>query len=115
MSSKGAVTAAVPASAALEPSQREQDRKVRGAGELCQAQGLAFIPIVAESLGGWHSEAVVQIKKIGSALARHTGQEEGEVISHLVSRCSLLLQRGSAALLLNRIPGHPAAADDGML
>ena len=91
------------------------DRKVRGAGELCQAQGLAFIPIVAESLGGWHSEAVVQIKKIGSALARHTGQEEGEVISHLVSRCSLLLQRGSAALLLNRIPGHPAAADDGML
>ena len=88
---------------------------MRGAGELCQAQGLAFIPIVAESLGGWHSEAVVQIKKIGSALARHTGQEEGEVISHLVSRCSLLLQRGSAALLLNRIPGHPAAADDGML
>ena len=47
--------------------------------------------------------AVVQIKKIGSALARHTVQEEGKVISHLVSRCSLLLQRGSAALLLNRI------------
>lgn len=90
------------------------DRKVRGAGELCQAQGIAFIPIVAESLGGWHSVAVVQLKKIGSALARHTGQEESEVVSHLISRCSLLLQRGSAALLLNRIPSHPAAAADGI-
>ena len=90
------------------------DRKVRGAGEQCQAQGLAFIPIVAESLGGWHSVAVVQIKKIGSALARHTGQEEATVVSHLITRCSILLQRGSAALLLNRVPDHPAAVLDGV-
>ena len=90
------------------------DRKVRGAGELCQAEGLAFIPIVAESLGGWHSVAVVQIKKIGSALARHTGQEEAAVVSHLITRCSILLQRGTAALLLNRVPDHPDAALDGV-
>ena len=30
------------------------DRKVAGAGEQCRQQGIAFIPIVAESLGGWH-------------------------------------------------------------
>ena len=62
-----------------------------------------------ESLGGWHSVAVVQIKKIGSALARHTGQEEAAVVS-----CSILLQRGTVALLLNRVPDHPDAALDGV-
>ena len=29
--------------------------KVRGSEEECRAQGIAFLPIVAESLGGWHS------------------------------------------------------------
>ena len=53
--------------------------------------------------------AVVQIKKIGSALARHTGQEEAAVVS-----CSILLQRGTVALLLNRVPDHPDAALDGV-
>ena len=29
------------------------NRKVRGAEEACQAQGLAFLPLVVESFGGW--------------------------------------------------------------
>ena len=90
------------------------DSKLRGAAELCKAEGLAFIPIVAESLGGFHSVAVQHLKKIASALARHTAQEESEAIHHLLSRCSLLLQRGTAALLLNRVPSHPTAADSGI-
>ena len=89
-------------------------RKVAGAGEQCRQQGIAFIPIVAESLGGWHPIAVEQIKKLGSALARHTGQEEGEAISHLVTRCSILLQRGLTAFLLNRVPGYPAPEINGV-
>ena len=89
------------------------DRKVTGAGEQCRQQGIAFIPVVAESLGGWHPVAVEQIRKLGSALARHTGQEEGEAISHLVTRCSILLQRGLTAFVLNRVPGHPAPQING--
>ena len=84
-----------------------------GAHEHCRQQGIAFIPVAAESLGGWHRIAVEQIKKLGSALARHTGQEEGEAISHLVTRCSILLQRGLTAFLLNRVPGHPAPEVNG--
>ena len=83
--------------------------------ELCREQGIAFIPIVAESLGGWHQVALEQFQKLGSALARHTGQEEGEKIDHLVKRVSVLLQKGLSAMLLNRIPGHPAAEVDGLL
>jgi len=67
-----------------------------------------------ESLGGFHSVAVEQLKKIASALARHTAQDESEAIHHLLSRCSLLLQRGTAALLLNRVPSHPTAAESGI-
>ena len=40
-----------------------------------------------------------EVKKLGAALARHTGQEEGEAISHLWGRLGVLLQRGNAAIL----------------
>ena len=88
-------------------------KKMRGASEQCKEQGLAFIPIVAESFGGWHQVAQEQIKKLSACLARHTGQDEGEATSHLFSRCALLLQRGLAALLLNRIPTHASPEIDG--
>ena len=39
--------------------------------------------IVAETFGGWHPSAQREVKKLGSALARHTGQDEAEAVSHL--------------------------------
>ena len=87
--------------------------KMRGTAELCDQQGIAFIPIVAESMGGWHKVALEQLRKLGSALARHTGQEEGETIGHLLTRASILLQKGLSSLLLNQIPGHPPTAIAG--
>ena len=89
------------------------DRKVTGAGKQCRQQGIAFIPVVAESLGGWHTVAVEQIRKLGSTLARQIRQEETEAISHLVTRCSILLQRGLTAFILNRVPSHPAPHING--
>ena len=68
-----------------------------------------------KSMGGWHKVALEQLRKLGSALARHTGQEEGETISHLHTRASVLLQKGLSALLLNRIPSHPAPDVGGVL
>ena len=57
------------------------DRKLRGAEEDCRQQEIAFLPLVVESLGGWHTCAEREVKKLGSALARHTaGQQEGEAI-----------------------------------
>ena len=79
----------------------------RVTADLCDQQGITLIPMAAESLGGWHKVALEQLRKLVSALARHTGQEEGETISHLLTRASVLLQKGLSSLLLNRIPGHP--------
>ena len=72
------------------------------------------MPLAAETFGGWHSVADREVRKLGSALARRTGQEEGEAISHLWGRLGVLLQRGNAALLGNRIPALPEAWVDGI-
>ena len=91
------------------------ERKLRGAEDLCRQQGLAFLPLVAESLGAWHPSAQKQVKKLGSALARHTGQPDGEATGHLWQRLGVLLQRGNANLFNNRIPNHPEPQVDGLL
>ena len=59
------------------------DRKMSGAGEACRRQGLAFLPLAVESLGGWHALAEEEVRKLGASLGRHTGQEESEAISQL--------------------------------
>ena len=110
---------ATRARAAAEPGHAlsyAYKNKMRVTAELCDQQGIAFIPVVAESMGGWHKVAVEQLRKLGSALARHSGQEEGETINHLFTRASVLLQKGLSlsALLLNRIHGHPAPDIGGL-
>ena len=89
------------------------DRKMSGAAEACRDQGITFIPLAFESLGGMHERTVAEGKKLAAALARHSGQEEGEACQHLFSRLSILLQKGNAAILLNRIPRYPEGVVDG--
>ena len=83
--------------------------KMAGAAEECQAQGIAFLPLVVESLGGWDERAVREVKKIASALARSTGEEEGETWRRTIIRLSILLMKGNSALLSGRIPTSPSA------
>ena len=85
------------------------DRKRTAAAEDCQRQGIAFIPLAAESPGGWHVVAVSQLKKLSAALARNTGQKEQEAEQQLWQRLGIFLQEGNAALISNRIPasGEP--------
>ena len=83
--------AATVAEAALTPGYAltfAYQRKIRGAAEDCRREGIAFLPLVVESLGGWHSAAEAEVKKLGAALARQNGQEEGEVLRHAPSPCS---------------------------
>ena len=79
--------------------------KVRGAGEACRRQGIAFLPMVVESFGGWHEVAEREVRKLGAALARHTGQEESEAIGHLWGRLGVLVQRVNA-VILDSSPAH---------
>ena len=87
--------------------------KNRGALEDCRRQGIKFIPLAVESLGGWHELAVAEIRKLAAALARETGQEDKECQSHLYQRLSVLLMRGNCVLFVNRIPENNTADIDG--
>ena len=53
--------------------------KMKGAEEDCGDKGISFMPIPSDSLGGWHNE---QKERLGAALARRTGQEDGKAILH---------------------------------
>ena len=67
---------AIRARAAAEPGYAliyAYNNKMRVTADLCDQQRIAFIPVVAESMGDWHKVAVEQLRKLGSALARHSG------------------------------------------
>ena len=81
----------------------------------CQRQGIKFIPLAMESLGGWHELAVGEIRKLAAALARQSGQEEKEARSHLFHKLSILLVRGNAALFVNLIPDNVESHIDGQM
>ena len=72
--------------------------------EPCREQGIKFIPMPVETLGGWHKSAVDAVTKLARQLARHTRREEGETTRHLFQRLSVLLMKGNAALILSRTP-----------
>ena len=72
--------------------------------DACRQQGLVFLPIALETLGGMHHLAVNQLKRLGAALARHTGSDEREVVSQLMQKISLHLMRGNAAMITSRRP-----------
>ena len=89
--------------------------KCRDYLQACEREGLSFIPLPVETLGGWHKKAVEQLRKLARAQARCTGKEEEESIRHLFQRLGVLLVKGNAALLLNRIPSFPLPELDGDL
>ena len=70
----------------------------------CQAQGIFFQPLVVETFGGWDSDALKFLKEIGRQDARRWGKDFAMEIKFLFQRLSVALQRGNAALLIERDP-----------
>ena len=87
---------------------------MRGAADDCARQGVSFILMAFESLGGWHKTAEQQVKRLAQAVARQTGRDESECCSQATSRLSLLLMKGNSAILINRIPSAPDPAIDSV-
>ena len=83
------------------------------ARDYCAREGIVFVPLPVEALGGWHETATVHIKRIGRALARNTGKDEDETVRHLFQRLGVLVAKGNAALFINRVPSFPQPEVDG--
>ena len=60
-------------------------------------------------MGGWYAKAELEIKKLARAQAMTTGKDEEEAMRHLFQRLAVLLVKGNAALLVNRVPNHTPA------
>jgi hypothetical protein len=93
--------AAVQAGAALQAA---KSRNLAKSFEKCCSAGIVFLPLAIETLGGWNSDAITHIRKLGRQLARHSSTDEGTTIRHLFQRLSVFLQRGNATLRLGRRP-----------
>ena len=90
-------------------------RKLRETAEACRQEGLVFLPLAMETLGGLHAGAVSLVKQIAAALARKNGQEESVVTSQLFGRLSLILMRGNALMLSSRFQADCPPHVDGIL
>ena len=55
-----------------------------------------------------------EIKKLGSALVRHTGEGEMTTTRHLFQQLSIALVKGDAALMNNRNPSDGGQGDEGL-
>ena len=88
-------------------------RKMDKSWQPCHNQGIVFLPLAVESLGAWHKSAIGEIKKLGCAVARHTGEEESTTIRHLFQQLSIALAKGNAALFNNRNPSDSSEGDEG--
>ena len=112
LASSYVVGAAAEAGSTLE---KACQRKLRETAEACRREGLVFLPIAMETLGGFHAGAVTQVKKIASALARKNGKEESVVTSQLFGRISLNLMRGNALMLSSRLQADCPPHVDGIM
>ena len=105
--------------AAAEPGgalDKAHQRKVKDTAEACRLEGIVFLPFAVETLGGFHSGAVAQVRQLAAALARCKGVEEGEVTSQLFGRLSLALMRFNGAMISSRCQDFdfPPAIVDGI-
>ena len=72
----------------------------------CRAQGISFQPLIVETFGGWDKDAVKFLKDIARLDGRRWGKPDAIEIKQFFQRLSIALQRGNAALLINRDADH---------
>ena len=87
--------------------------KLRKYEERCAGEGITFLPMAVDTLGGWHPEALAIIQRLGRQLARNVGKLDEEVVRHLRQRLGVLLVRDNVAMLCARTPSFPPAEVDG--
>ena len=72
----------------------------------CQANGIAFVPLVVETLGGWETDALSHLRAIAKQTAARSASQAPIAIRQFFQRLSVLLQRANAALIASRAPAQ---------
>ena len=92
--------------------QHSFNTKVRKYSERCEAEGLAFVPIIVDTFGGWHKDSLDALNKLGRQVGRQTGKEEEETVRQLRQRVAILLVRDNVTMFDSRSPTFPQSVID---
>ena len=92
-----------PGAALSSMKTRKLDKHPRA----CQINGVTFVPLVVETLGGWDIDAIFHIHSIAKMSASCSAPRSETSIRQLFQRLSVLLQRANAGLIASRAPPPP--------
>ena len=73
----------------------------------CQVNGVSFVPLVVETLGGWDTDAIFHLRAIAKQSAARSPLQAETATRQLFQRLSVLLQRANAGLIASRAPPPP--------
>ena len=98
-----------PGSAATKRFKEKQNKYLQP----CKNEGIEFLPVVVETLGGFHPDSALVVKKLARQVASQSGQPVEETTRHLFQRLSIQLAKGNSALIITRNPTFVEGPIDG--
>ena len=80
----------------------------------CHLNGVSFIPLVVETLGGWDTDAIFHLRAIAKQAASRSPSPTETATRQLFQRLPVLLQRANSGLIAARAPPLPPPHIIGM-
>ena len=77
-------------------------RSYLNTGAECTQQGVAFIPMVAESSGGWGSVGLRALRKLAKAGSQRAARDDEAVLGPLLERLCVVIRSAKARAVLRR-------------
>ena len=84
----------------------------RQTADLCAAEGLKLMPMVAETLGGWGPSAQEVFRTIARTTAERQGLDPSIATSQLYQSLGIKLQKANARTILARTSTTTTAPDN---
>jgi hypothetical protein len=72
----------------------------------CSQQGVFFIPMVAESSGGWGPEGLKTLRQLAKTVAGQTCGDADTSMGHLLQSLSVVIRSAKARAVLRRAGHH---------
>ena len=80
----------------------------------CAAQGLTFVPLVAEPSGGWGPSGVTALRRLARAVELRTGEHRAAVGARFFQQLSVAVRRASARAILRRAGAEEMGVPDSI-
>ena len=103
---QGALDSGASRQAGAAAAAYEEDKVAyQNTGAQCHAQGLQFIPLVAESSGGWGKPGAKTLYQIAKAASTQDDRDVDDVLVQYDQRLSVVIRRAHGEAVLRRVRG----------